>query len=189
MADYIDAGKLNQPVQVLELRETAAPAYGSGCPPGGPGPPSRYSRKPTCFSKVGIGGQERRRDRAAAAPHPPPALRWGDTHLFLTSITPMGRNHLEVDAAVVRVETVRQMAERDTVVQILAGGLTEKYVRHGQEWPMSVNELGLVLVTPKAVTLPPGGLVEARGALWEILAPHELDEFKNEYEIGRTVDL
>ena len=61
--------------------------------------------------------------------------------------------------------------------------------RHGQEWPMSVNELGLVLVTPKAVTLPPGGLVEARGALWEVLAPHELDAFKNEYEIGRTVDL
>ena len=93
------------------------------------------------------------------------------------------------DAAVVRVETVRQMAERDTVVQTFPGVLTEKYVRHGQEWPMSVNELGLVLVTPKAVTLPPGGLVEARGALWEILAPHELDEFKNEYEIGRTVDL
>ena len=117
------------------------------------------------------------------------ALRWGDTHLFLTSITPMGRNHLEVDAAVVRVETVRQMAERDAVVQTFPGVLTEKYVRHGQEWPMSVNELGLVLVTPKAVTLPPGGLVEARGALWEILAPHELDAFKNEYEIGRTVDL
>ena len=101
----------------------------------------------------------------------------------------MGRNHLEVDAAVVKVDTVRQMAEREAVVQTFPGVLTEKYVRHGQEWPMSVNELGLVLVTPKAVTLPPGGLVEARGALWEILAPHELDEFKNEYEIGRTVDL
>lgn len=44
----------------------------------------------------------------------------------------------------VRVETVRQMAERDTVVQTFPGVLTEKYVRHGQEWPMSVNELGLV---------------------------------------------
>lgn len=53
--------------------------------------------------------------------------------------------------------TVRQMAERDTVVQTFPGVLTEKYVRHGQEWPMSVNELGLVLVTPKAVTLRPAG--------------------------------
>ena len=46
-----------------------------------------------------------------------------------------------------------------------------------------------MLVTPKPVALEPGRLVRARGALWEILVPHELDEFKNEYEIGRTVDL
>lgn len=54
MADYIDAGKLNQPVQVLELRRPR-PAYGSGRPPGGPGPPSRYSRKPTCFPRWASG--------------------------------------------------------------------------------------------------------------------------------------
>lgn len=54
---------------------------------------------------------------------------------------------------------------------------------------MSVNQLGLVLVVPKAITLEPGRLVKARGALWEVLVPHELDEYKNEYEIGRTVDL
>ena len=57
----------------------------------------------------------------------------------------------------VKVDTVRQMAEREAVVQTFPGVLTEKYVRHGQEWPMSVNELGLVLVTPKAVTLRPAG--------------------------------
>lgn len=54
---------------------------------------------------------------------------------------------------------------------------------------MSINELGLALVVPKEIVLRPGCLVEARGAAWEILVPHELDEFKNEYEIGRTVDL
>ena len=179
MADYIDAGKLNQPVQVLELRETAPGVWEWA--------PAR--RTWASITKVGIGA----RDAAVIVRRQPltlhHALRWGDTHLFLTSIVPMGRNHLEVDAAVVKVDTVRQMAEREAVVQTFPGVLTEKYVRHGQEWPMSVNELGLVLVTPKAVTLPPGGLVEARGALWEVLAPHELDAFKNEYEIGRTVDL
>ncbi len=54
-------------------------------------------------------------------PHPPPRPPLGDTHLFLTSIVPMGRNHLEVDAAVVKVDTVRQMAEREAVVQTFPG--------------------------------------------------------------------
>ena len=54
---------------------------------------------------------------------------------------------------------------------------------------MSVNELGLVLVTPKAVKLRPGCLVEVRRSAWEVLVPHELDEFKNEYEIGKRADL
>lgn len=188
MADYIDAGKLNQPVQVLELRETA-PGVWEWVPARRTWASITLQPKTNLFSKVGIGA----RDAAVIVRRQPltlhHALRWGDTHLFLTSIVPMGRNHLEVDAAVVKVDTVRQMAEREAVVQTFPGVLTEKYVRHGQEWPMSVNELGLVLVTPKAVTLPPGGLVEARGALWVVLAPHELDAFKNEYEIGRTVDL
>ena len=38
--------------------------------------------------------------------------------------------------------------------------------------------LGLVLVTPKAVKLRPGCLVEVRRSAWEVLVPHELDEFK-----------
>ena len=54
---------------------------------------------------------------------------------------------------------------------------------------MSVNELGLVLVTPKAVKLRSGCLVEVRDSAWEVLVPHELDEYKNEYEIGKRADL
>ena len=167
MADYIDAGKLNKAAQVLELRETAPGTWEWGSVRRA-WASITFPSKTNLFSKVGIGARDAAvivRRQLLTLHH---ALRWGDTHLFLTSITPMGRNHLEVDAAVVRVETVRQMAERDTVVQTFPGVLTEKYVRHGQEWPMSVNELGLVLVTPKAVTLPPGGrkqpVVEPGGA-------------------------
>lgn len=54
---------------------------------------------------------------------------------------------------------------------------------------MSVNDLELVLVVPKAIRLEPGRLVECLGAVWEVLVPHELDEFKNEYEIGRRAEL
>ena len=185
MADYIDAGKLNQPVQVLELRETA-PGVWEWTPVRRTWASITFQSKTNLFSKVGIGARDAAviGRRQALTLHY--ALRWGDTHLFLTSIVPMGRNHLEVDAAVVRVETVRQMAERDAVVQTFPGVLTEKYVRHGQEWPMSVNELGLVLVTPKAVTLPPGGLVEARGGEWGVQGPREEGAVKNEVEVGRA---
>ena len=69
------------------------------------------------------------------------------------------------------------------------GILTEKYLAHRQEWPMSVNDMELVLVVSKIIQLRPGRLVECLGASWEVLVPHELDEFKNEYEIGRRAEL
>jgi len=69
------------------------------------------------------------------------------------------------------------------------GVLTEKYLAHQQEWPMSVNDLELVLVAPKPIRLQPGRLVACQGAAWEVLVAHELDKYKNEYEIGRRAEL
>ncbi|KGF56167.1 hypothetical protein HMPREF9460_01369, partial [Flavonifractor plautii 1_3_50AFAA] len=93
MADYIDAGKLNQPVQVLELRETA-PGVWEWVPARRTWASITLQPKTNLFSKVGIGA----RNAAVIVRRQPltlhHALRWGDTHLFLTSITPMGRNHL-----------------------------------------------------------------------------------------------
>lgn len=71
------------------------------------------------------------------------ALRWRGQHLFLTAISPRGRGHLDVTAALVQPETVR--------------------------------------------LVPDGG---DRGMAFPgVLTPHELDEFKNEYEIGRRAEL
>ena len=101
MADYIDAGKLNKAAQVLELRETA-PGVWEWTPVRRAWASITFQSKTNLFSKVGIGA----RDAAVIVRRQPltlhHALRWGDTHLFLTSIVPMGRNHLEVDAAVVK---------------------------------------------------------------------------------------
>ena len=116
-------------------------------------------------------------------------MSWGGQHLFLTSIVPMGRNHMEVDTAVVTVDTVELQEDDETEPMTFPGVLTEKYARHAQEWPMSTNDLVLVLVTPKPIVLRPGSLVKVRGTMWEVLVPHELDEYKNEYELGRLVDL
>ena len=104
MADYIDAGKLNKAAQVLELRETA-PGVWEWTPVRRAWASITFQSKTNLFSKVGIGA----RDAAVIVRRQPltlhHALRWGDTHLFLTSIVPMGRNHLEVDAAVIKVES------------------------------------------------------------------------------------
>lgn len=184
----IDAGKLNQPVEILTIQESPAGTWSWQSTR-----PARaqveLSTRSNLFSQVGIGarGAELVLRRQALTLHQ--AILWGEQHLFLTAILPEGRLHLRVQAALVSVDTVTLQKDENTVEKTFPGVLTEKYARHEQEWPMSLNQLGLVLVVPKAITLEPGRLVKARGALWEVLVPHELDPYKNEYEIGRTVDL
>lgn len=184
----IDAGRLNEPVEILALRETE-PTVWAYVPAGRAWAAITLSEGRNLFSQVGVGA----RDAAVILRRVPltldRVLRWRGGVLWPTSIVPMGRGHLEVHAAVVAVDTVRLRKDETTQAMTFPGVLTEKYARHTQEWPMSVNDLGLVLVVPKPVTLRPGTLVEGRGALWEVLVPHELDPHKNEYEIGRTVDL
>ncbi len=67
--------------------------------------------------------------------------------------------------------------------------MTEEYVRHQQQEPMATNEHRRVLVTPKAVRLRPGPLVEVDGVEWPVMAAYELDPHKNEYILEREVDL
>lgn len=57
MADYIDAGKLNQPVQVLELRETA-PGVWEWTPVRRTWASITFQSKTNLFSKVGIGARD-----------------------------------------------------------------------------------------------------------------------------------
>lgn len=188
MRPSIDAGKLRDALQVLELKESPQGTWtwqGMRKARG----QVELSTSRNLFSTVGIGarGAEIILRRQELTLHN--ALLWGEQHLFLTSILPEGRLHLRVNAALVTVDTVSLQKDENTVEKTFPGVLTEKYARHEQEWPMSLNQLGLVLVVPKAIVLEPGRLVSVRGALWEVLVPHELDEYKNEYEIGRTVDL
>lgn len=190
MGAVLDAGRLSERLEVLELRETE---------------PSVWTwkamrktwaqveldagRRKNLFSSVGIGARNTSLvlRRQGLTLHN--ALRWRGQHLFLTAITSRGRGHLDVTAALVRPETIQLVPDSENQGVTFPGILTEKYLAHSQEWPMSVNDLELVLVVPKAITLRPGRLVECLGAAWEVLVPHELDEFKNEYEIGRRAEL
>lgn len=184
----IDAGRLIERVQVLRLTEKE-PGVWSWEPERPARAQIELSTKRSLFSDIGIGARsaELVLRRQALSLHN--ALLWGGRHLFLTSIVPEGRTHLRAEAALVEPTACRLRATDKEPGMTFPGVITEKYARHAQEWPMSLNELELVLVVPKAIAIRPGRLVEARGAAWEVLVPHELDPYKNEYEIGRTVDL
>lgn len=183
----IDAGKLDKPAQVLELKETGAGVW-EWTPVRRAWASITFQPKTNLFSKVGIGA----RDAAVVVRRQSltlhNALRWGDIHLFLTSIVPMGRNHLDVDAAVVEVAQCQADMDEGGGVQF-PGVLTEKYLKFEQENPYATNALTYVLVTPKPIRLQRGGVVAVNGTDYAVQLAHELDPYKNEYEIARTEDL
>ena len=177
------SSRLKDKVQILTLGTSEAAESYTWSPLASRWAAVEYDTSQNLFSRIGIGT---RGVRVALRMQPltlHQALCWRDKHLFLTAIRDHDNEYLELEAALVTVETCQSDGVR------FPGVLTEKYLSHAQEWPMSVNELRLVLVVPKAIVLRPGHLVDVRGAEWEILVPHELDEYKNEYEIGRAVEL
>lgn len=113
------------------------------------------------------------------------ALCWNGQHCFLTSITPYGRNHIKVEAALVEISACENKYEDIKFPAVM----TEEYHRHDQLVPQAINTLRHVLVTPKCIVLTPGKKVEVDGITWPILTAHMLDPQKNEYIIERTVDL
>ena len=141
------------------------------------------------FSKVGIGA----RDASLVLRKQPitlcNALRWRNQHLFLTAITENTHGWLEVSAAQVELVPCRGNVHQGTGVPLFPGILTEKYLRYEQEKPMATNTLTYVLVTPKAVELTRGGLVEVAGEPHVVQVAHTLDPAKNEYELWRKKDL
>lgn len=113
------------------------------------------------------------------------ALRWKDQHCLITAIRPLGRLYLTVEAALVVLSQCRDPKTGDTFPAVM----TERYAGHQQLEPMAQGLHQRVLVTPKAVRLTPGPLVEVDGVLWPVITPYELDPHKNEYGLERTVDL
>lgn len=187
MKPSIDAGKLRDVLQVLELKENPKGTWmwqkvrkARGA--------VELSTRSNLFSTVGIGarGTEiilRRQDLTLHQ-----AILWGEQHLFLTAILPEGRLHLRVQAAL--VEPVECQADMDEGGGVrFPGILTEKFLKWEQPEPYSVNRMSYVLVTPKPIQLQRGGLVGVSGINYEVQLAHTLDPYKNEYEIVRTEDL
>lgn len=185
---YIGAGKLDQPLEVLELRETSAGVWEWSAIRRAWGQVEQTA-KTNLFSKVGVGARDAavvlRRQHLTLHN----ALRWKGQHLFLTAITSRDRNHLDVAAALVELVECRADADERADGTRFPGVLTEKYAKWDQPEPYSVNQLTYVLVTPKGIVLQRGGLVAVDGVNYEVQVAHTLDQYKNEYEIVRTEDL
>ena len=181
---------LDQKVEVIELRRDSEGNYAwqeIG---------TRYAAvvqdtKYNLFSSVGIGTRGAtvtiRPTQTLTLHH---ALRWRGQHLFLTSIIPsQARDRVEVKTALCRpVECIANAQNKNEEGPRFPGILTEKYVGHAQLDPHAVVTTDYVLVTPKAVTLESGSWIICAGKYYRVLVPHELDEFKNEYEIRRKED-
>ncbi|OUN09113.1 hypothetical protein [Flavonifractor sp. An9] len=201
---YIGAGRLDQPLEVLELREASAGlwewvairrAWGQ----------VEQTAKTNLFSKVGVGA----RDAAVVLRTQPltlhNALRWKGQHLFLTAITHRDRGHLDVAAALVEPVTCTaqgyttkmgegnrpQKVETDPVT--FPGVLTEKYVKYEKEDTFAKARRGLVLVTSKPIQLREGDLVTVQAgpaaAVYNVQVCHVLDAYKNEYEMEFSRDV
>ena len=201
---YIGAGQLDQPLEVLELRETADGVW-EWVTVRRAWAKVEQTSKSNLFSKVGVGA----RDAAIVIRRQPltlhNALRWRGQHLFLTAITDNGRNHLSVSAALVDVtvcsakgyttkvgEGNRPVREEKPPVTF-PGVLTEKYVRYEQEDTYAKARRTLVLVTAKPVVLSEGDLVTVgegpAAAVYNVQVCHVLDRYKNEYEMEFSRDI
>lgn len=141
------------------------------------------------FSSVGIGARgvtfTIRRSSSLALTN---SFLWRGRFCFLTSIVDGDPGFQVVKAALCDPVDCIQDADRESQGCRFPGILTEKYVAHEQLDPQSEVTGDLVLVTPKAVTLAPGSWVIAGGRYFKVRVPHELDPYKNEYEIRRKED-
>ena len=67
----------------------------------------------------------------------------------------------------------------------------EKYRGYATEKSHGESEISFVLVTPKKVSIDMadvGKLIEIEGKPYQVTICHDLDEYKNEYEVTRKED-
>jgi hypothetical protein len=153
------------------------------------------------FSSVGLGAKTVKLTLRACDISLHNAARWNSRHCLITDIVQLDREYLVLTAALIepvpcsitrqasRLNELNRLVFVDNSVLSFPACITEKYLGHTQGEPQVTLEQRLVLITPKPVKLSAGELVSV-GSLgtFNILLPHELDEYKNEYEIIRKAE-
>ena len=131
------------------------------------------------------------------------AIRWNGEFLHLTAIS-MGaeRDRQEIRAAICHPETLtakpqdrtgRDARNRPVAIPQAAytfpGILAERYYRSEEDEVFRRETLERVLVTPKAVELRTGDLIQQGDSMpYTVLQRLDLEDYKNEYVIERRRD-
>ena len=197
----MDPGKLKDRVQILHLEQSENELRWNVFK--NTWAQVEYTSKTNYFSKVGIGvlSVKFTMRRQVLSLHD--ALCFRGRHYFITGITPVSNLHMEVETAKIEPipcilydnETELDSLNRPTTQKknllTFPGCLVEKYMGYTAEKSHGESEISFVLVTPKQVSLDytdVGKLVEIGGKPYHVLICHELDEYKNEYEVTRKED-
>lgn len=164
---------------------------------------AKIENKTNPFSKIGLGMPSvtftlRKRQLTLHQ-----AFLFRGQHCFLTAITENAdRLYLTVSAAMVTpviCHAVQEVVAFDaqynrplrgqTKTVVFPAVLTEKYVGFKQAEPQGISTTTYVLVTPKAVPLSLGELVQVDNTPYRLQVQHGLDSYKNEYEMTREEDI
>lgn len=162
-----------------------------------------YPSQRNIFSSIGLSARSikftvRKRDDITLHN----AILYQEKHCFLTDIKELDRAYMEILAALVepRACTVERTGE-PTLDELnrpvygeperitFPGYLVEKYISYKQNEPMVTQVKQYVLVVPKAVKLGVGEIVKIDDVPYVVAIAHELDEYKNEYEITTEGDV
>lgn len=162
-----------------------------------------YPSQRNIFSSIGMSAKSikftiRKRDDIT----PYNAILYQGKHCFLTDIKELDRAYIEILAALVEPHTCTVKRTGEPMLNKLnrpiygkperitfPGCMTEKYLSYTQHDPMATQVKQYVLVVPKAIRLNPGEVVIIDQISYTVAIPHELDEYKNEYEIVMEADI
>lgn len=187
------AGKMKEPTTILSLNQQGD-TYGWR-ELGNAWVKAEPQSKTNLFSKVGLGQKSIKFTMRKRPLTLHDAIRWQGNHCFLTDIKEVDRMYLEVTAALIdpvsciashtgqTLDSMNRPAFEDTHIADFPGFLTEKYLGFEQKEIQAETETTYVLVTPKAVVLKSGDLVQIGDDFYTVRITHTLDEYKNEYEI------
>lgn len=200
----VQAGDLDQRIQVLALTKNEN-TYSWG-KVGSVWAKGDLDTRSNLFSSIGIGARGMtftvRSNRHLSLAN---AFLWRGQHCFLTSIIPLADSpgYVQVKAALVDlVNCIATWTPRDTKdalnrpiegtpeTVIFPAILTEKYRGNELEDVYRTLTQQRVLVTPKAIKLQAGAVVQIEaGAAYTVRSVMDLDEWKNEYEIEHQEDV
>lgn len=193
----MQAGELNQPVSILSL--TLANAVYSWSEAQQTWAKAEPQTGKNLFSQVGDGTKSVKFTVRKQALTLHNAFRWRGQFCFLTDITEIEHMYYEVTAAMLEPKTCIKLegtGQRDDLRRpdesepepalTFPGLLVEKYQGFQKQNPQSQVSVTYVLVTPKEIVLAGGDLLKIDGLLYNVQIVHDINDYKNEYEIGRT---